>query len=262
VIRRFGAVAAFLVAALWAAAAGAGEHLTGIVLMTPSAGEVILHHAPFAGMPAMTMTFRVPAQTRLNPGDRISAEVDRSTEPWSLARIETQAAQSAAPPPPVLPLARVGDAVPDAAFVDQQGRPVSFHGLRGAPLAISFIYTRCRDAKMCPLVSAKFRILQQRLKARAALVELSLDPAYDRPSVLARYAAAFGADPARWHLFTGDPKTVLDVAARFGILEQAAGPVQIVHSERLAIVGGDGRIERFFDDAAWSPDEVIAALRR
>jgi cytochrome oxidase Cu insertion factor (SCO1/SenC/PrrC family) len=134
--------------------------------------------------------------------------------------------------------------------------------LRGAPFAVSFIYTRCTDGKMCPLVSAKFRLLQKQLTTPAALVEISLDPAYDRPPVLARYGASFGADAARWHLLTGDPRTVLDLAARFGILEEAAGPVKIVHSERLAIVDANGRIERFFDDAAWSPDTVLAALRR
>jgi cytochrome oxidase Cu insertion factor (SCO1/SenC/PrrC family)/Cu/Ag efflux protein CusF len=261
VIRRFGAVAGVLAAVLWAAAAGAGEHLTGIVLMTPSTGEVVIHHAPFDGMPAMTMTFRVPAQTRLNPGDRVSADVDRSSEPWSLARIVMQADESTAPPPPAPVLARVGDAVPDAAFIDQRGRSTSLSALRGAPLAVSFIYSRCRDAKMCPLVSGKFRMLQARLKSRAALVEITLDPAYDRPPILARYGSVFGADPSRWHLLTGEPKAVLDLAARFGILEQAAGAVQIVHSERLAIVGANGRIVRFFDGAAWSAHDVLAALR-
>jgi protein SCO1/2 len=261
-MRRFGVVAALIAVVLSTAAAEASEHLTGIVLMTPAAGEVILHHSPFGGMPAMTMTFRVPTKTRLNPGDRISAEVDRSSEPWSLARIETQAGQSDAAAPPAPAVARVGDLVPDAAFIDQNGRSMSLRELRATPLAISFIYTRCRDGKMCPLVSAKFRLLQHELKGRAALVEVSLDPAYDRPPILARYGAAFGADPTRWHLLTGDPKTVLDVAARFGILEQAAGPVQIVHSERLAIVGVNGRIERFFDDAAWSSNDVLAALQR
>jgi protein SCO1/2 len=261
VIRRLSAVGAALGALLWAATAGASEHLTGIVLMTPSAGVAVIHHAPFDGMPAMTMTFRVPARARLNPGDRIAADVDRSSEPWSLARIETQAEQSPAPPPPAPVLARIGDVVPDAAFVDQRGRSTTLRALRGAPLAVSFIYTRCRDAKMCPLVSGKFRLLQTRLKTRASLVEISLDPAYDRPPILARYGAVFGADASRWHLLTGEPKAVLDLAARFGILEEAAGPVQIVHSERLAIIGADGRIRRFFDDAAWSPHDVLAALR-
>jgi cytochrome oxidase Cu insertion factor (SCO1/SenC/PrrC family) len=261
-VQRFGAAGAALVALLWAANAAASEHLTGIVLTPPSPGQVLIHHESFGGMPAMTMSFRVPAQARLNPGDQIGADVDRSSEPWSLAQITTQAVQSVAAAAPPPPLARVGDRVPDAAFVDQRGRPLSLHTLRGAPLAISFIYTRCGDAKMCPLVLAKFHALQQHLPAHAARVEISLDPVYDRPPILARYAAAFGADAARWHLLTGDPKTVLDLAARFGFLEQAAGPVQIVHSERLAIVGSDGRIVRFFDDAAWTTHDVLAALRQ
>jgi protein SCO1/2 len=158
------------------------------------------------------------------------------------------------------PIARVGDWVADVPFVDQRGHAMSLRALRGAPFAVSFIYTRCPDPHMCPLVSAKFHALQQRLPGRASLVEVSLDPAFDQPRVLARYGAAFGADPHRWHLLTGDPRTVLDFAAHFGILEEAQGPVKIVHSERLAIVDADGRIVRFFDDARWSPGDVLAAL--
>jgi cytochrome oxidase Cu insertion factor (SCO1/SenC/PrrC family) len=94
----------------------------------------------------------------------------------------------------------------------------------------------------------------------AALVEVSLDPAYDRPPVLARYGKLFGADPTRWHLFTGDPRTVLDFAARFRILERSAGPDTILHTERLAIVDASGRITGFFDDASWHASDVATAL--
>jgi cytochrome oxidase Cu insertion factor (SCO1/SenC/PrrC family) len=94
------------------------------------------------------------------------------------------------------------------------------------------------------------------------LVEVSLDPAYDRPPVLARYGATFGADPARWHLFTGDPRTVLDFAARFGILEHSAGPATIVHSERLAIVDANGRITQLVDNPNWQPAVIVSALNK
>jgi protein SCO1/2 len=251
-------VAAFVIGTSMAAAAG--ERLSGTVLMTPSGSEAVVHHTAFDGMPAMTMTFRIPAQSRLAPGDRISAVVDRSTDPWSLTDIRVLASVSGTPTVTEPPIARVGDRVPATRFLDQRGRSLSLQELHGAPFAISFIYTRCTDGKMCPLVSAKFRTVQEHLTAPAALVEVSLDPAYDRPEILSRYAAAYGADPARWHLLTGDPRAVLDFAAHFGILEQAAGPVKIVHSERLAIVNGDGRIVRFFDDVRWSPADVLRAL--
>lgn len=155
----------------------------------------------------------------------------------------------------------VGDRVPDIPLVDQRGRHETLAALRGRPYALTFVYTRCRDPKMCPFVSAKLHQVQKRTaRTPAQLVKVSLDPAYDRPPVLARYGAAFGADPARWQLFTGDPRTVLDFAARFRILERSAGPDTILHTERLAIVDPQGRITRFFDDAAWRPDDVASAL--
>lgn len=259
-MHRIVAFVVFAAAAGWGWPAPAAERLTGIVLMSPSASTVVLHHGAFAGMPAMTMTFRVPDGTRVSPGERISALVDRTREPWLLSQIRaigTDKRPLAVPAPSFL---KVGDRVPGGAFLDQTGRRFSLAELAGCPYALSFMYTRCADPKMCSLISAKYRRLQGRTRRPIALVEVSLDPAYDRPPVLAKYGASFGADPGRWHLLTGDPRTVLDFAVRFGILEHSAGPVTIVHSERLAIVGG-GRITRLLDNADWSPDDVAQALR-
>jgi cytochrome oxidase Cu insertion factor (SCO1/SenC/PrrC family)/Cu/Ag efflux protein CusF len=241
-------------------AATAPEHLHGIVLMAAPNGTVVVHHEAFAGMPSMTMTFAVPAGTVLHPGDHISADVDLSSDPWRLSAIAVTGVQ-ATPRRDRLTFLNVGDRVPDTPFVDQRGRRLTLDGLRGRPYVLTFIYTRCRDPRMCPLVSAKVERLQTLTAGRrVALVEVSLDPAYDRPPVLARYGALFHADAARWHLLTGDPRTVLDFAARFRILERSAGPDTIVHTERLAVVDRDGRITRFFDDAGWRPEAVASAL--
>ncbi len=228
--------------------------------MTPSAETIVVHHSAFAGMPAMTMTFRVPPAPRLHPGDRISAAVDRSTDPWTLSHIHVAGSEIPAPRRAEAPFLKRGDPIPDVAFIDQIGRHFVPSALAGRPYALTFVYTRCADPAMCPLISAKFRFIQNHTQAPITLVEISLDPAYDRPSVLAHYAAGYGADPTRWRLATGNPRQVLDFAARFGILEHSAGPVTIVHSERLAIVGPDGRIARLFDNAAWSPNDVLRAL--
>lgn len=230
--------------------------------MTPTATTVVVHHEPFGGMPAMSMTFAVPAGTAVHPGDQIAAKVDTSTEPWRLSNVRVTS--TATVQHNTLPkFLNVGDAVPDIPFVDQHGRHTTLAALRGRPYALTFIYTRCRDPKMCPFVSAKLHQVQtQTAGSPAALVEVSLDPAYDRPAVLARYGAPFGADPARWHLLTGDPRTVLDFAARFRILERSAGADTIVHTERLTIVDRTGHITRFFDDARWKADDVADSLER
>ena len=73
---------------------------------------------------------------------------------------------------------------------------------------------------MCPLISAHFHQLQQRLDGcKYHLVEVTLDPIFDRPPVLANYAARFDADASRWTIPTGDSRAVLNFAAKFGIVE-------------------------------------------
>ncbi|MDE2573633.1 MAG: SCO family protein, partial [bacterium] len=62
-------------------------------------------------------------------------------------------------------------------------------GLRGHNVVIDFISTRCTDA--CPIANAAFIQLQERLRAGgsgALLLTVTLDPAYDRPFVMAREA--------------------------------------------------------------------------
>jgi cytochrome oxidase Cu insertion factor (SCO1/SenC/PrrC family)/Cu/Ag efflux protein CusF len=258
--RVFSLAFALALAAFSSAPAQARDRLTGIVLMNPAGNMVLVHHEPFAGMPAMTMSFRIPPGTVLHPGEHIAAEVDRTNDPWSLSAIRVTAAATAQHLQ--LPhFVNVGDRVPDLAFVDQRGRATTLAALRGTPYALTFMYTRCRDPRMCPFVSAKMHLVQSRTAGSPVqLVEVSLDPAYDRPPVLARYGATFGADPARWHLITGNPKAVLDFAARFRILERSAGPTTIIHSERLAIVDAHGRITRLIDNATWKADDVANAL--
>jgi cytochrome oxidase Cu insertion factor (SCO1/SenC/PrrC family) len=260
-MRRLLALVALLLAGTVAPAV-AHDHLTGIVLMQSAPATVLLHHDAFAGMPSMTMDFTVPAGTVLHPGDHITADVDRAHEPWTLSAIHVTVAGLSAPHYTLPAFLNVGDVMPNIAFVDQRGTHETLAALRGHPYVLTFMYTRCRDPRMCPFVSAKIHQVQSRTAGTPVeLVEVSLDPAYDRPPVLARYGTVFGADPARWHLLTGDPKTVLDFAARFRILERSAGPDVIAHSERLAIVNRAGHIIKLYDNATWNADDVAHAVR-
>jgi protein SCO1/2 len=246
----------------------AAQRLHGVVLaVTPKTGEAIVRHDAFGSMPAMTMSFRILPRERaaqLQPGSQIDAQVDTTTQPWTLTDVVSTATEaltgSGSIVRHVTPL-RVGDVVPDTAFVDQNGRPFRFADLRGGDVVLSFIYTRCQDARMCPLISAKFRQLQQRVGTRALhLVEVSLDPSYDRPPVLARYGATFGADARRWSLVVGDAEPTLDFATRFGISTIPDPNVGIIHDENTVLIDRDGRIRRMITENAWLPSEILATV--
>jgi protein SCO1/2 len=161
-----------------------------------------------------------------------------------------------------VPVLREGDAVPSTALLDQRGRPFSFATTSGRTTIVSFIYTRCRDARMCPLVAAKFARIQRELRGTPIrLVTVTLDPAYDTPRVLARYGAAYGADPAAWTFVTGPTAAIDDVAGRLGIVVERRRPGVIVHSEAAVVIDANGRVARFIDGAAWLPDDVLGAAR-
>src|SRR5665213_993702 len=81
------------------------------------------------------------------------------------------------------------------ALVDQTGARFTFADLRGGPVIVTFVATRCSDA--CPIADSIFARLAQR-NLRARLVTITLDPRYDTPFVMAHYARELGADRRRW----------------------------------------------------------------
>ena len=243
------------------------RHLHGVVLgLTPQTGEIIVRHDAFGGMPGMTMPFRVIPQSRareLQIGAIVDGDVDTRTDPWTLRNVTSSQAQqvtSGSVLRHVVPL-HVGDAVPAISLVDQRGRPFSFAHLRGQDVVLSFIYTRCQDARMCPLISAKYHALQTLLGSRRVhLVEITLDPTYDRPPVLQRYATTFGADPAKWTLGVGDADATLDFAARFGVSAFPDPNIGLIHAENTVLIGADGTIGEMITDTSWAPNEIVAQL--
>ena len=264
---RFASVllAAFVCAAPPAAFAKTSR-IHGVVLgVTPQDGEAIVRHDPFDGMPSMAMPFRIVPRERaaeLLPGNVIDGTADTSTDPWTLRDITIATTQTvAAPAAARVALLKTGDTVPDQAFVDQTGRPYRFSMLRGRDVVLAFIYTRCQDPTMCPLISSHFNVLQREMGSRKLhLVEVTLDPSYDRPPVLARYARMFGADPQDWTLAVGDAQPTLDFAARFGIAVFPDPGAGIIHSENTVEIGPDGRIRTMIPDASWQPDQILADI--
>jgi protein SCO1/2 len=259
-----------LTAALVAFGAGAAraDELRGVVLDVLSArGEAVIRHDAMGGMPAMTMVFRVEpagALRTLHVGDRIAAHADLRADPERIDRVRVLG-HSGEPAPgslhDVTPLV-VGDVLPPTQFFDQSGRAFGFSDFRGQTVVLSFIYTRCRDPRMCPLISSSFAVLQRKLAGLPVhLVEITLDPAFDTPPVLASYGQRFGADPARWSLGTGTVDVVTDFAARFGIAVFADPTAGLIHTERTAILDREGRITDLFDAAAWNPNDVAARVR-
>lgn len=160
-------------------------------------------------------------------------------------------------PPPVLGTA------PGFELTDQHGRTVGSDELRGRPLVLDFVFTRC--VAVCPAMSAQMERLREDRPEDADFhrVSITLDPEHDTPDVLRRYAAKRGA-PDDWLFLTAAEQETTVSLARDGFhlaVETDTGdPANpIVHSTRFVLIDGEGRIRGYYD--ALTP-EAMAELRR
>ena len=156
----------------------------------------------------------------------------------------------------------VGDRLPNMALVDQRGALFRLGDTGGKTTLLAFMFTRCPDRSVCPAIGGKFRYLQEHLDpARFHLIEVTLDPSFDSPPVLARYGATFAADPARWSLVTGRASDIKDLMDSFGLSTIADGSANFIHDDDLVILGPSGRIEDLIPTAGWDPNDAIAQAR-
>ncbi|MEO6913395.1 MAG: SCO family protein [Candidatus Baltobacteraceae bacterium] len=156
---------------------------------------------------------------------------------------------------------QIGDLVPSTTLIDQNGAPFSLAGFRGQPIVLTFVYTRCKERDECPLISGKFHELQSAFAhTDTHLVEVTLDPRYDRPAALAKYARQFDANPKRWTFGTGDPKTVFRFDSQFGVDPYPSKKGDIIHGLDTAVIDRSGVIRNEMYDARWSPKTIIAEV--
>ena len=260
------AVAAFFAAMLAAsvpAHAAALYPVHGTVVGTAGGGDAVLRtDAVSLTAPARTMVFH--GASAVHGGEQIDAFV-RPNPPGAPSLVD---AEEAAPFIAGLPnhlvthvLAK-GDQLPAYPYLDQAGHLARFADWHGRVVVLSFVFTRCPDVAICPAITGKFSYLQHHLDAkRFHLAEVTLDPPYDSPRVLAAYGQNFGQDPRVWSLLTGrasDVKTTLD---EFGISSIEDHPGRYVHDDLLVIADARGNIAEIIPTAGWNPDDVIATAK-
>jgi protein SCO1/2 len=108
-------------------------------------------------------------------------------------------------------------AVPELSLVGADGQPVALRALfdTDKPVLVNFVFTSCNA--ICPVMTATFAQLQERLgerRGQVRLVSVSIDPEQDTPARLREYAGRFHAG-ADWHFLTGGRDDIIRVQTAF-----------------------------------------------
>jgi protein SCO1/2 len=139
---------------------------------------------------------------------------------------------------------------------------VSLDSLKGKVWIADFIFTRCVGS--CPVMTAKMAEIQRLGPPGLRLVSFTVDPEHDTPEVLDTYARRAGAGKD-WAFVTGAKDALYALSTqgfRLAAMEvgkddpgSAEGP--FLHSSRLVLVDGRGRIRGYYDTETPS---VVATL--
>lgn len=143
----------------------------------------------------------------------------------------------------------------DMPLVDQEGRQVRLMSdlIGDRVVVMNFVYTTCTT--VCPVLSALFTQVQDRLGDRLGrevlLVSITVDPLRDTPERLKAYAATRGAKPG-WFWLTGAKPSVDSVLDGLG----AYSPRFEDHPAMVLVGDGrQGQWSRFFGFP--SPDRIL-----
>lgn len=156
--------------------------------------------------------------------------------------------------------AGVAGSLGDIPLVDQSGATFRLRELAGRPAVITFIATRCRDT--CPIANAVFSELASR-GSRARLITVSLDPEYDTPFVMSKYARELDAHAPAWDVVTGKPRDVVRLLQAFGVVrERGSDGIFDAHSSFVYILNKNGVLTRTLPLSTNTVADVRATLSR
>ncbi len=237
----------------------------GTVLAPGRAETVIVRLDQVTGMvPAQTRAVRLSPPLQVPAGTGIDAFLDRTATPWELYDSTVTGRFVAGLPDTgkVIPI-DLGSRLPATQLVDQRGAMVDLaSSFRGKVNLISFVFTRCPDKDECPLISAKFSELQRELDpSHFHLIEITLDPSYDSPAVLAAYARTFQAQAGSWSIVTGQGHQIAHLLNAFGISSLRVGDAQFDHNDKVFLTDPSGRVADIVQTAAFSPSNLAAEAK-
>lgn len=134
-------------------------------------------------------------------------------------------------------------------FQDADSNAITEKDFEGTVYVADFFFTKCTG--ICPKMSTQLSRVQEYFKenAEVKILSHSVDPEYDKGSVLSDYAAVYNAMPDKWYFVTGDAADIYAKARKdyYIVAGEEDSDVGFVHSEKLVLIDKDKRIRGFYD---------------
>ena len=140
-------------------------------------------------------------------------------------------------------------------FINQDGKTISNEDYKGKVYLVEFFFSTCPT--ICPKMNKNLVDIQNTFPDRSdfGIASFTINPDYDKPSVLKTYAESYGVTNPNWHFMTGEKEAIYNLAnTGFNLyaaqVDGAAGGFE--HSGNFALIDKEGYI-RSRTDAFGNP---------
>ena len=154
--------------------------------------------------------------------------------------------------------------VPNFPLVDQHAKPFQLYDLKGSPLVLTFIYSRCPVSKMCPLTVSQLRetgrLARKNKLGPFRILLATLDPRNDTPLRLRGYAKQQKLEGPLFILATGQERTLSDFAGEFNV---ASFPSEgtLSHNLKTLLLSSNLETVKQYTDNDWTPKQLVEDLK-
>lgn len=136
----------------------------------------------------------------------------------------------------------------DGSVLTSEAKPINLHDLMGDKIVLlSFIYSTCSDINGCPLATAVFHKINNRLKRepelarQLRLLTLSFSPEHDTPEQMAHYGEGLKSHDLEWFFLTTASEADLTP-----ILNQYQQNIQKIYDDQGRFTGTFSHILRVY----------------
>jgi protein SCO1/2 len=142
---------------------------------------------------------------------------------------------------------------PPIALSDQYGRAASLSALRGQPVVLGFLYTRCGGP--CEVIAQQIRGALDELHRPVPVLLVSVDPAGDTPPAVRHFLAKVSLS-GRVYYLTGSPAVLAGVWRDYKVRPPSAGAAAFARHANVLLIDGAGRERVVFGTEQLTPEAL------
>ncbi|MFD1550904.1 SCO family protein [Putridiphycobacter roseus] len=142
-------------------------------------------------------------------------------------------------------------AIKSFTFTNQNGEIINEKTFEGKVYVTDFFYTTCPG--ICPKMTTNMKVVQDAFLTEedVLLLSHSVTPEKDSIAQLKEYAQNKGVVDGRWHLVTGDRKTIYDLGRNTYFIEEDLGlektEDEFLHTENFVLIDQNKHIRGIYN---------------